>query len=447
MDILKDLGDGLVLRRASKRDTEALVKMQLQAFANPDTGEEDEALGGWVRAMLGGKHPTFRPQDFLIVQDTKTDAIASCTCLISQTWSMGDISFGVGRVELVATMPAYQRRGLIREQFRVLHEWSCERGELLQSITGIPYYYRQFGYEYAIEMAAPRQTYVPQQVPELKKGEHEKFRLRHAKRADLQFVAKMYRTSAKHFLVSCERDLKMFEYEELRETNPINGHSRWWDVIETLKGERVGILLHSREVYKGHHNIQYFELLPAFDWQEVTPFVIRELVRRAPGYANDSIALNALRWYLASNHPMYEILADRFAPIMGDYAWYIRVPDLPAFLMKIAPIFKKRLAASQFRNYTGTLRLNFFRDGVALHFKNGTLKSAGPWRATASDYGQSGYGSASFPDRTFLKMLFGYRSRAELHAMFPDCLAENDQIAALLETLFPKQISHVLPIH
>src|SRR5438128_1693285 len=160
--------------------------MQMEAFANPDTGELDVALGGWARAMLSGKHPTFRPQDFLIVQDTKTDTIASSTCLISQTWSIDNIPFGVGRVELVATMPAYQRRGLVREQFRMLHEWSRERGELVQGITGIPYYYRQFGYEYAVEMAMPRQTYVPQQLPELKQGEREKFRLRRARRSDLE---------------------------------------------------------------------------------------------------------------------------------------------------------------------------------------------------------------------------------------------------------------------
>lgn len=447
MDILKDLGDGLILRSATKHDTDALVDMQLRCFANPDTGEPDEMLAGWTRDMMRGKHPTFRPQDFLIVQDTKTNAMVSSTCLISQTWSMDGIPFGVGRIEIVATLPEYRRRGLVREQFRVLREWSHARGELLQGITGIPYYYRQFGYEYAIGMASPRQTYLPQQSPELKQGEQEKYRLRHSKRADLEFVSRIYQASAERFLVHCKREPKMFAYEQLYENDPMNGQARWWDVIETVQGERVGILVHARETYKGHHNIYYYELLPAFAWQEVTHFLMRELVRQAPGYANDKIPLNALRWFLQANHPIYEIMSDRVAPFMGDYAWYIRVPDLPAFLLKIAPLLERRLAASEFRTYSGTLRFNFFTDGIELDFQNGKLKSVQPWRATASDYGLSGFGSASFPGLTFLKMLFGYRARAELAAMFPDCLAENDQTAALLEVLFPKKHSHILPIH
>ena len=40
--------------------------------------------------------------------------------------------------ELVGTKKEYRRRGLVRQQFEVMHEWSAERGELVQIITGIP---------------------------------------------------------------------------------------------------------------------------------------------------------------------------------------------------------------------------------------------------------------------------------------------------------------------
>ena len=55
-----------------------------------------------------------------------------------------------GLPELVGTHPDYRRRGLVREQFEVLHRWSKERGHLMQAIAGIPYYYRRFGYEMAV---------------------------------------------------------------------------------------------------------------------------------------------------------------------------------------------------------------------------------------------------------------------------------------------------------
>ena len=448
MDIIQALGDGLVLRRATRDDTDALVDMQINAFANPDTGELDIYLGGWTRDLMSGEHPTFVPEDFLVAQDTKTGALVSCTCLISQNWVMGGISFPVGRPEIVGTLKEYRRRGLVRAQFRVLHEWSAQRGELVQAITGIPYYYRQFGYEYAIELVAPRQTFIPQQIPELKAGEQEKFRLRHAERIDLPFIAEMYKQSCARSYISCARDEKMFEYENFLENNPLNGNASWWDVIETTGGERIGILSHRRYVYQGRHTSYCYEILPQFAWGEVTPFVLRELTGQGQKIEiEDGKPLIKLGWFLQSNHPFYEMFPERTAPLFGGYAWYVRVPDLPAFLQHIAPLLEQRIAVSSFRGLTDTLRLNFYRDGVELIFENGKLKTAQSWHPTAGDFGQSGFGNAAFPELTFLKILFGYRSRAELQEMYSDCIMENDKTTALLDVLFPKQVSHLIPIH
>ena len=77
----------------------------------------------------------------------------------------------------MGTLPEYRRRGLVRIQFDVLHAWSRQRGELVQVITGIPNYYRQFGYEYAIDLDGGRCVY-PSLIPELKDGEAEAYRFR-----------------------------------------------------------------------------------------------------------------------------------------------------------------------------------------------------------------------------------------------------------------------------
>lgn len=448
MDILKTLSNGLVIRRATMADTDALVDLQIHAFANPDTGELDHYLGGWTRDLMSGKHPTFRPEDFLVVQDTKMGALVSCTCLISQVWTMDGISIRVGRPEIVGTLQEYRRRGLIREQFKILHEWSHARGEMVQAITGIPYYYRQFGYEFALELVAPRQTFVPQQIPELKEGEQEKFRLRRAKQNDLSFIAELYKQSCARSYVSCTRDETMFEYENFLENNSLNGNASWWDVIETQDGMRAGIVMHRRYVYQGRHSSHCYEILPQFAWDEVTPCVLRALTQQANAMElEDKQPLAKLGWLLQANHPFYEIMPERTAPLFGGYAWYVRVPDIPAFLQRLAPLFEKRIAASNFRGLTEALRLNFYRDGVEMIFENGKIKAAQTWRATAGDFGQSGFGAAAFPELTFLKILFGYCSRAELQTMFPDCLTNGDKSSALLDVLFPKQISHVMPIH
>lgn len=443
-----DLGNGFILRHATVEDTAALVEMQIHAFANPDTGELEIYVGGWTRDLMGGKHPTFRPNNFLIVVETATNKIVSCLCLISQTWSLDGISFPVGQVEIVGTDAGYRRRGLVREQFRVVHEMSAQRGELLQAITGIPFYYRQFGYEFAIELPAPYQTFVPQQIPTLNAGEIDNYQLRHAGPADLPFVAEMYKLGAKRSLLHCERDPATLEYENFNETDPLNGQQSWWDVIETLEGERVGVIMRRRHLHQGQHRTLCYEIQPPFEWHEVTPFVLRELARQAGEIAGqDNSVLGSLGWNLSSNHPFYTVTAGRTSQIFGPYAWYIRVADLPAFFTKIAPVLEQRLAASELRNYSGEIALNFYRNGLRVKFENGKLTVAGLWQPTAVDIGQKGFGDAAFPDLTFLKLLFGYRSRVELADMYPDCIVDSDRNKALLDILFPKRVTHIMPVH
>jgi predicted acetyltransferase len=91
-----------------------------------------------------------------IVEDTRARQLVSTMCLIPQTWTYAGIPFGVSRVEMVATDAAFRRRGLVRAQFEVLHAKSELMGHLAQGITGIPWYYRQFGYEYALDLGGGR---------------------------------------------------------------------------------------------------------------------------------------------------------------------------------------------------------------------------------------------------------------------------------------------------
>ena len=74
--IIEDLGDGLVLRRANKADAEALVQFNGDLHADP--GEDfAENVAEWVQDLMTKPHPTTKPQDFTIVEDTKTGEIVS----------------------------------------------------------------------------------------------------------------------------------------------------------------------------------------------------------------------------------------------------------------------------------------------------------------------------------------------------------------------------------
>lgn len=65
------------------------------------------------------------------------------------------------------------------------------RNQLAQGITGIPYYYRLFGYEYALNLAGSRSVYFAA-IPQLKPDQPEPFALRDATLADLPQVRALY---------------------------------------------------------------------------------------------------------------------------------------------------------------------------------------------------------------------------------------------------------------
>lgn len=92
------------------------------------------------------------PTDFAVIEDTSKEGrpIVACTCGWRHTWTYEGIPFQVGRPEMVATDPAYRHCGLIRALFEIVHARSAAQGDLVQAITGINYFYRQFGYEYAL---------------------------------------------------------------------------------------------------------------------------------------------------------------------------------------------------------------------------------------------------------------------------------------------------------
>ena len=149
--IIRDLGDGLILRHATPEDTQAVVQFNREIHGEDEW--DTRGLDDWTRDLISGESPYMKASDFSIVEDTRTGEIVSSCCLISQTWSYEGIPFKVGRPELVGTKKDYRRRGLVRAQFDVLHEWGAKRGELAQVITGIPFYYRQFGYAMALNLS------------------------------------------------------------------------------------------------------------------------------------------------------------------------------------------------------------------------------------------------------------------------------------------------------
>src|SRR5215211_3186423 len=106
---MQPLAEGLVMRRATVDDVAALCAFNGEVFRESDEPEPNEWITTWTRDLMTLDHPTFRVEDFLIVEDSASQRIVSSLNLIPQTWTYAGIEFGVGQPELVGTDPAYRR--------------------------------------------------------------------------------------------------------------------------------------------------------------------------------------------------------------------------------------------------------------------------------------------------------------------------------------------------
>jgi len=428
------------LRRATPDDAEALATFNAQIFRDAGSEQPNMGIAAWTQDLLSGDHPSCGADDFTIVEEASTGAIVSSIVLISQAWTYDGIAFGVGRPELVGTSPAYRRRGLVRTQFEVLHQWSAKRHERLQAITGIPWYYRQFGYEMALNLEGGRGGYRPH-IPRLKAEETEPYRVRPVTAADLPCITQLVEHANTRYRVACVRDAALWHYEAFgkREQNTTRAVMC---VIEAADGESVGFLAHPARLFGSTQGTWAYELKSGVSWAAVTPSVIRYLHTIGEAYATrDQGECSAFGFWLGRTHPVYDAMRSRLPDTRRVYAWYLRVPDLPGFLRHIAPALERRLATSVVAGYTGEVKLSFYRSGLRLAFRHGSLQAAEAWTPTPDERG-----SAAFPDLTFLQLVFGYRSLEELCYAFADCWVENDATHAVLEALFPRQDSDVWPI-
>ncbi len=430
-----NLGDGLLLRFATVDDVEALAHFNGRIHGND--GKFNPFVSQWTREFASPSHPTCGPNNVTIVEDTRTGHIVSSMCLIPQTWTYDGVPFEVGRPEAVGTDPAYRRRGLVRAQFDVLHAKSDAAGHLAQGITGIPWYYRQFGYEYAIDLDGGRWVY-PALAPALKEGETEPYRLRPVTLDDLPCVMPLYDRQCTRSLIACPRSKAEWRRRLLNSGSDPTPYQSI-NIIETTDGQPRGYVTIALEMWGVQFRVQELNVIEGQSLRTVLPTFLRWVKPIAEAAASaQQRELRAIFFMFGASHPAFNAAPDLFHSIRAPYGWYMRVADVPKFLNHVAPVLERRLAQSALAGYSGELKVTEYVRGFKIVVEQGKVRSEA-WQPDDGD------ASALFPPLTFLQMLFGRRSFEELDYMYPDCFA-NDEAEAVLKVLFPKKPSNVLPM-
>lgn len=434
----RDLGDGFVLRPMLSSDAPELCARIVEWFGE-SIGRPDEAAGIWAADLLRGDHPTTRVDDGIVIVDTAKQQIVASCFYIRQTWLYDGVPFLVGRPELVATDPAYRGRGLIASAMHAQHEHGVAQGDLVNALTGIPVFYRSFGYEPAlIERGSPWAN--ASELPDTE-IDGAGITIRPAGEADLPFITRMYTQATAGIGIVAHRDEPVWRHELLIRT-PESDYSHDIAIIER-DGVEVGLCASVRELRGGELALTVCEIANGVSWFEASPVVLRHLRRTGEAASvRDGQPFTRVSVDWPVPHPLVSISPKLFSGRGKAFVWYVRIGDLAAFVRQVEPVLERRLADSAYAGFSGRLAISFYTDGLEMTFEHGRL--AGAQNLSKLNFRQA---DLALPGRTIVALVLGSRSLDELDHAYPfECRVNSDSARAVLDVLFPPRTAAVWPI-
>ncbi|MEP6986896.1 MAG: GNAT family N-acetyltransferase [Chloroflexota bacterium] len=432
----KQLANGLILRTLSEghaSDRERLPQFHADINGEGETPEAKNAFIHWVRDLIN-THPTMTHDDFFVVVDpAKDDMIAAATLLIPHRWRYEDIPLVVGRPELVATHPDYRKRGLVRTLFEAVHERSAALGQQMQVITGIPYFYRQFGYTMAVDLGQ-HASYPLDVMADAPPDTKSAFTLRPATPEDIPNMIRWYDRMSRERLLSENRSVEEWRYE-IMGRDPNSGQVMDYQMIVNAAGQAVGYLdMFGFRWDKYMINCNCYVVGEEANYLETFDDVIRALKQWAQAKFGERPPLLS---FAGGLHPSVDALIDRTHGghiHTREYMWYVRVPEMIPFLQHIQPVLERRLVDSGAHGYSGELKIGFYDlTGISFKFERGRITTI------EATQGKDGY-DISFPWNLFWNVVFGQHNSDEIRAILPE-VGASGKGKVLIDILFPKKKS------
>lgn len=406
------LAEGLILRGV---ETDADVEKV--AAVNADVHGSEE--GRIVRHWLFEGHPNIARGDWLYVEDAATQQAAATLCLIPTVWRYGVQALPVAELGFVATRPAYRGWGLQRALSDAFDQLALSRDFTLAAIEGIPGFYGQFGYEYAVPLLHRFDLEFEQVSDE---PAFEGYATRRATPDDTPALQKLYDASIASLDLAAPRDAALWAHQ-LNTPEDITFYGI--TTVVEHQGRVVGYLRWNDDDWMSP--LRILELGAGAESE--ARVVIWEALRfaRQRGRAADK---RGLRLCLPGNHPAVALsrylgLVDR-----GYYGWQMKVLSPLAFLRAIGPALEARLAGSLLASYSGTLTFDLYRLRLALRFEAGRLVETSQAEGDAQ-------ADARMTLKQAAQLWLGWRGREALEGWYPDFWVR-DSVRHPLDVLFPQ---------
>jgi predicted acetyltransferase len=405
------LDEDLVIRAChSESDIERVAVLNGEIHGST----EGEAVRRW---LLKG-HPQIRPEGWLFVEDEETGEAVATLSLMPLTWRYGTVSLPVAELGFVATRPAYRKRGLQRALAAAFDRIALANGYTLAAIEGIPFFYRQFGYEYSLPLFDSLFNWPVSQIP---RDGVAGFSFRPAELADVAILADLYREQTASLDITTERSDEMWHYLVRAPEQTLFRMQIY--IQERRDGQLVGYLGLGPSGWA--NRLTVFEL--SADRQDAILAALRFAGERARAGGHEAVGLQ-----LPADHPACVLAHYQGIKQEHPYGWQIKVLDVVRFLDVIAPVLEERLASSLLSGIREELTWNLYRDRVALRIEDGRVTPFVPKPEA----------EVGIPPPVATQLWLGWKSFAALDDWHKDVWAK-DEKRLLLEVLFPPTRAHI----
>ena len=417
----KKLHNGLVMKSiSSKEDVDRLVSFNKLIH-------EDEYAARLIRSLIL-EHPYSKPDYFIFIEDEKEKKIISSLCLIPWIWRFKDVEIRTGEMGFVGTLKDYRNKGLIRSLNERFVELLVRDSFVISHIQGIEYFYKQFGYEYAIPLEGGYRLNLDIiKDPPTKEKENLKFRK--ATKVDIPILMRLYENSLEQFEIKSTRDQKIWHF--LLEINS------FWD--PTME---MWVILDQNSNIAAYFRITQAGFGKGLILSEVSNLnhimaqaVLKELRELCKKYNKPFVRLN-----IHKNTTLSKIAQGLGAIDCGHYAWQIKIVDLKKFVEKMSIIFEERIKESPFEGLSEKFLIDMYRETLEFNFINGKIKDVKllPYSIENS--------IIRIPPNLIIPLILGYRSREELSQYNHD-FSYDKKHELLIDLLFPKKDSFIYHIY
>ena len=400
-----DSGAYEILELKTDHDAEQLVDLFRVVFGDADAS---------VWQSFHGNAPLYARRWSRVI---KYDGKMVChVCWVPREMRVGCAVLRVGMIGYVVTHPDFRRRGLVA---KLMHGWADEltaKGYHLSIIMGIPEFYEQFGYSFAFPNDS-RDTAVVLNLEDCRPlpqvPNHSCFEM-----ADMSVLEHLYQTGN-----ACRTGafVRSHEYwtgliEGLRQSNKLSHQDIW--LVKDAQEQAVGY------AFLRHRPQGQYEILEA---SAPSDAAADGLLALAASNAR-STGAKSVELRLPLDHRVTRRALHHGACLSGySFGNYARIFNLEELFVALRPELERRLRASEWKSWRGTLQMRTDIGDVDIGIADGSIHMGDRSGETLT---------VDIPQRLLVRLVTGYANVAGVSGLGR---ADIDPlVGSLLAVLFPK---------